>query len=380
MALMEPGDGTLNASDAGRIHLAILGDDAQAEKVETLLARVGLPSVTLSASDLAEGRLTQLPGFGVLVLNEGSWRALRTARRGLREEFGAVHLPILVLLDSATDPLALGDDLDRVDAWVSGHASDAELAARILQLARTSTPSSPGPAPSPTGEAERAPGLALEPRFLEFLVHDLRTPLNVMRLSLRLLAKAGKKDDPETTDDLEMIEQNVKKIETMLSTLCDYLRLFDPTAPTHRLEVSPSWLLEECLDGRSSREGRVILEEASPDPGRVTLDLALARLALTHALANAVGASNGTPVRVRLKGEDGLCRIEIAVQQPPPPTVKSGTLSTEFERFLSNPRERRGLDLAIVAKICERFAGSARLEVQEGGGSLLVLDWPAHRP
>ena len=150
--------------------------------------------------------------------------------------------------------------------------------------------------------------------------------------------------------------------------------------PTNRVEFNPARLLEELLDKRAPGEPRVLLEAASTEPGRVTLDPSLAREALAHALANAVTASGDAPVRVRyLEGNDGFCRIAFTVDQAPPPTVAPGPLSAEFERFLSNAKERRGLDLAIVAKICERFGGSARLEVQEGRGSVLILDWPVHR-
>jgi len=38
--------------------------------------------------------------------------------------------------------------------------------------------------------------------------------------------------------------------------------------------------------------------------------------------------------------------------------------------------DRLGLDLAIVARVTELFGGTARLEVEDGRGSTIVLDWP----
>jgi hypothetical protein len=38
------------------------------------------------------------------------------------------------------------------------------------------------------------------------------------------------------------------------------------------------------------------------------------------------------------------------------------------------------MDLAIAAKVSELFGGSARLDVVEGQGSTIVLDWPARVP
>ena len=38
--------------------------------------------------------------------------------------------------------------------------------------------------------------------------------------------------------------------------------------------------------------------------------------------------------------------------------------------------ERRGLDLAIAARVTELFGGTARLEVEPGQRSALILEWP----
>jgi signal transduction histidine kinase len=35
------------------------------------------------------------------------------------------------------------------------------------------------------------------------------------------------------------------------------------------------------------------------------------------------------------------------------------------------------MDLAIVARITELFGGTARLDLVEGHGTVVVLDWPA---
>jgi K+-sensing histidine kinase KdpD len=245
---------------------------------------------------------------------------------------------------------------------------------------RTGKPSSPASTPAAVSETACAPGLVLQPEFLELLVHDLRTPLNVMTLSLRLLNKAVPKNDRETHGDLGLIEQNVKNIEAMLAALCDYMQLFHPGAPMDRTEFSPARVVEEILDARPSQEPRVILEAGSLDTGRLALDRTLARMAIAHGLSNAVAAAGDSPVRIRLAGQADVCRIEIAVDQPPPSTVKPGALSaSEFERFLGNVKERRGIDLGIVAKVSERFGGSARLEVQDGRASLLILEWPRER-
>ncbi len=47
-----------------------------------------------------------------------------------------------------------------------------------------------------------------------------------------------------------------------------------------------------------------------------------------------------------------------------------------FERLCGTAAERRGMDLAIAARVSELFGGTARLEAVEQKGTTILLDWP----
>jgi hypothetical protein len=69
--------------------------------------------------------------------------------------------------------------------------------------------------------------------------------------------------------------------------------------------------------------------------------------------------------------------VEFVVDLPPPSTVMAMELRPDrFERLTGTAKERRGLDLAIAARISEMFGGSARLEVVRERSSTIILDWP----
>jgi hypothetical protein len=53
---------------------------------------------------------------------------------------------------------------------------------------------------------------------------------------------------------------------------------------------------------------------------------------------------------------------------------------TGFVRLCGSAAERRGMDLAITAKVTESFGGSARLDAEPGRRTTLVIDWPARLP
>ena len=113
-------------------------------------------------------------------------------------------------------------------------------------------------------------------------------------------------------------------------------------------------------------------------PPEVELDPAWVRLAVQHALNNALSASDNGPVDVTLDGSAGRLSVGLDVDRPPPPSVQSVALRPDvYERLFGIAQERRGLDLAIAARVSELFGGTARLDVLGDRGTRILLDWPA---
>jgi signal transduction histidine kinase len=101
-------------------------------------------------------------------------------------------------------------------------------------------------------------------------------------------------------------------------------------------------------------------------------------MAIEYALINANAAAQESPIRLTLRGDPDRWIVEVSVDRPPPSSVTSVQLRSQvFERLCGSAAERRGMDLAIAARITELFGGSARLEVVDGRGTTLILDWPA---
>jgi signal transduction histidine kinase len=214
------------------------------------------------------------------------------------------------------------------------------------------------------------------------IVHDLRTPLNVIGLSLRMIEQAVPRNDPELEEDLRFVNENFKQIERMLAQLSDYFRLYEVAAPGPLAEFSPSRLLSELVEDRVERPGaRPVSLRLDVDPScppEAELNQVRARMALLYALTNAAAAADGSgTVRVSARGGPDRWITEIAVDHPPPPSVRPVALrGDQFERLCGTAPERRGMDLAIAARVSELFGGSARLDVAEGRGTTIVLDWP----
>jgi signal transduction histidine kinase len=298
---------------------------------------------------------------------------------GRLAEFRAVArdlgTPILGVVAAGTDLGAWIKEAEDVDDWFVRGSSPDELSARVdrLLLRRPEAPppvSAPHPAESP-----------IDARFSALVVHDLRTPLNVIGLSLRMIEQVLPREDPEVEEDLRFIYENFRQIERMLSQLSDYARLFDGGLKLSVSEFDPRRLVDELLENRVSRPGLklspVRLDVQRTCPPEASLDQVRARMAIEYALINADGAAHDDPIRLTLRGGPHRWIIEVAIDRPPPSSVGSFQLRPQlFERLCGNAAERRGMDLAIAARISDLFGGTARLDVVEGRGTTLILDWP----
>jgi signal transduction histidine kinase len=326
------------------------------------------------------------PGLLVVAPSPGSSGPERACGPGAELRAAARELGIPVL-----DVVSPGDDRDaggtlrpaeEADDWVVRGSSSEELAARVARLLRRPRTATPAPeaAPAPSTSAPLAP--PIDTRFSALVVHDLRTPLNVIGLSLHLLGPVLPRDDPEIEENLLSLHENFKQIERMLSQLSDYARLFEPRLQLQVSPFDPRRLVDELLENRHARPGQrrspVRLDVQTSCPVEAALDQGRARLAIEYALLNAGAAAQDGSIRLTLRGGPQRWIIEVSVDRPPPSSVHSVELRPQvFERLCGTAAERRGIDLAIAARVSELFGGTARLDVVAGRGSTIVLDWPA---
>lgn len=225
----------------------------------------------------------------------------------------------------------------------------------------------------------------LDTQLIALIVHDLRNPLNAIGMALHMIEGEIPEGAHDLRQDVAMIAESSRSLRRMLKILSDYNGLLTSDPTGSRQEFDPRRLitdtvqdLSESSEGDGARIHVEILDSAPPvaetDAGRV-------RLALAHALGNAVEAAHGAEVRVTVSGEGGRWLTRIASESPPAETVQPGPLRFDQpHRLIGNALERRGLELAIVARVTSLIGGAAAMEVEPGLRSSLVLDWPTHPP
>lgn len=308
----------------------------------------------------------------VLILQDpaGAESGLIPLRRAARHR----NIPILEVIAEGDSPPELTDGSLEADDVVYAARASVELPARVSRLLRRAEHAC---------EAERrsSSGPLSDPRFTSMIVHDLRTPLNVIGLSLRMVSQTVSTGDPDLEEDLRFIDENLKQIERMLAQLSDYCRLFDNDPPLMASEFSPRRLVSDLTDRRASRIGTKVapvqLRILDSCPDEASLDQQRVVAAIQHGIANAAAAAGDGIITVTLGGAPDRWVTEILINRPAPPSVVSQSLRPRsFERLCGTVADRRGLELAIVARITELFNGSARLEVHEDRSTSIILDWP----
>jgi len=346
----------------------VFDQDAQrAASIVDTLASIGLTCTQVNHGHDALAALRRDgPAVAVVVGGDVTFPGLPAAAR-------SAGIATLAVMEVMSDPGAMAASVRGYDAWASLDGPVAEIAARVAGLIDQRENQA-----KPT--ARSGPPL-LDARFLGLVVHDLRTPLNVIVLALGTIAHSVPRRTAEFNEDLMYLSDNTRQIEKMLVLLGDYCRLLEADSDLSPTEFNPRRYLTDFLEDHMERSGvdptPVRLELSDSCPREVCLDQARVGLALRHALSNTMAAAGDSPVRLRASGKPGRLVIEMILDKPPAETVSSMELKApSFERLVGVAAERRGLDLAIATRVTELFGGTARLEIEPGLRSILNLEWP----
>ncbi|MDB5861911.1 MAG: putative histidine kinase, classic [Ramlibacter sp.] len=224
----------------------------------------------------------------------------------------------------------------------------------------------------------------LKSRFLAYMSHEFRTPINSIRSIARLLI--DRVDGPLTEEQakqVDFIQQNATEFAEMVDDLLDLAKV-----EAGRVEISPAWF--EMVDLFSALRGMFkpvltnpavnLVFEPPPDiPKLYTDDRKLSQI-LRNFISNALKFTVKGEVRVsaRLEGPDHVTfsvsdtGIGIAPEY-------LGSIFQDFAQVRS-PVQRRlrgtGLGLSLSKKLAELLGGTVQLASEPGKGSVFSVTIP----
>jgi two-component system sensor histidine kinase HydH len=283
--------------------------------------------------------------------------------RGLRR---TIH-QFLVRVQGASD--LLGQELPAVE-WDSagGRPGDGadDLVLRVEQVVQKLH--------QREREVRRAERLAALGQLAAGVAHEVRNPL----AAVILLVETGRRDPAAgglTDEDLDLIEQELHRIERSLRGFLDYAR---PPRP----EPTDCDLADVVRDAAALTRARaeqqlVIVRLVLPrDPVPLHADPQQLRQVILNLVLNALDVMpGGGEVSVSLAQTDHRY-VELIVADRGP-GISAQVLPRLFEPFVSGKDTGLGLGLVISKRIVEDHGGTIRGENRPGGGAAFVVRLPA---
>jgi len=363
-----------------------------------LLAREPKPGRALAAVDDGiydvEGPVDLGPrGKGAVALGFRTARLEERLRDAAGEGIGAGVASLLALALSAwLLGMIAGERVERVVGRIEALSADPERfrplradglgGAEVGRLAEAFNRMGA----SLKAETARRRQLEAEKRELSaMLVHDLKTPLTVIRSGIALLSETAPRKDGrrEHARTFELLEMSTARLQRMVEDVLQLAKLEESSALQQLDVVDMAALAAACAkdfaliaaDRKQTLALRLSDEAAPPVLG----DPALLRRVLDNLVHNAVEHTpSGGTVTVGVRPRDGGVLVEVADSGPGVPAEARADV---FRKFFQKDVKRHvgnvGLGLALCEKVVSRHGGTIAVGDAEPKGARFYFTLPA---
>jgi two-component system CheB/CheR fusion protein len=345
--------------------------------------------------DAAEYRRLIADSSEPMLVADGDGTVLMASRRAL-DLFGYGAGEILgtrieMLLDpSAAKPLADGSEnpswelhgrrKDGAVFLVGMRASRVEHSRQLtIVVLRDLTPESPREEELRIARDRAAAESRTKSKFLATASHDLRQPLQTMRLLNQSLTDAI--ETPELRELLDHQAHAIGAMGDLLNALLDISKL-EAGMVTAQLADMDLGALFTALDGEfaplAAARGLAFVAEPGAPPARS--DPVLLGQILRNLIGNAIKFTESGTVRLSATGDGARVRVVVADTGAGIPPDHIPRLGEEFYRV---PRadgrtiDGFGLGLSIVHRLAELVGANVNIESEQGRGTRVAVELPA---
>jgi signal transduction histidine kinase len=362
-----------------------LTQPAPREAAPTLLVFLRDPGLRIQVKTLLERAYTLIPAADVTALGQ----TLRTTPvaavlmdfnaavvRALRSRYSRADLPILVLSPGAgsaavVEALDTGANdclTDMPEPEVFRARVSAQVAIQRRQTAQRQV----------IQHLRKA--YDTKDRCLRIAIHDLKNPLNNLRLASYFL-RTTVPDDPATGEALRAIDESILGMSDLITT---YLE-------TASLEQGKTELNLEAVDLDTTFWAVMAQHQTVADRKQVTLRLGAidgtvqadrGRLMqiIGNLVSNAIKYSDpGGMVTLSSQVNGDHARIQVADEGPGIPNDERAVLFEPFSKLSPRPtagESSTGLGLWIVSELAKLHHGRAGVDCPPSGGSIFWVDLP----
>ena len=225
--------------------------------------------------------------------------------------------------------------------------------------------------------------------ILEIVAHDLRNPLNLVKVGTGLLARQarkGKEGEAPTLDADKVMalvgsfQVAVRRMERLISDLLDLGAMDQNELRLSRGPAEANKLVDEVLIEMHAMADEKGVELTSERPGKnlvVDCDRDRVIQVLENLIANAIKFTPaGKKVTVRLVESGPEVRFEIADEGPGIPDDVLPHIFDTFYRAKTSGGRGLGLGLSIALGLVRAHRGAIWAESEKGRGATFVFTMP----
>jgi signal transduction histidine kinase len=215
-------------------------------------------------------------------------------------------------------------------------------------------------------ELRRHDRLAALGKVVAGVAHEIRNPLNSMRLTLELLARRARKG-VASPEEVEAAVREIDRLDLILKRLLAFGRpSLDDRTPQDLLPV-----LERSIrmvqEQSQSREVNLALDKSTPGPFVADIDATQIQQVLINLLLNAMEASPAeSTVRIAVGATEKAVHVLVEDSGPGvPPDIAPHI----FDAFFTTRPDGTGLGLSVSREIAVNHGGNLELEETRGGAT-----------
>jgi two-component system sensor histidine kinase HydH len=205
-----------------------------------------------------------------------------------------------------------------------------------------------------------------------YVSHEIKNPLMVIGGLAQQVAR-HLAEDPGTQEKLHIIQTEVKRLESFLGDLRDFLRPAQPNKqPVNLNEVIQN--VEALMSDAVGEKGVALEDQLAPELPPVEADPNQIKQVLVNLVKNAVEATEGRgKILLSTGAKDG--QVWFAVQDTGK-GMSEDILAKIFNPFYTTKDKGTGLGLAVINKIIVDHHGSITVDSQTGTGSTFTVKLP----
>jgi len=225
-------------------------------------------------------------------------------------------------------------------------------------------------------EALRTQQMATLAQLATGVAHEIRNPLTSIKMLIQVnLASFAKAGLP--TDDLELVEQEIRRMERSVNSLLDYAR----PEKSESTEFSVQSVLRrtsQLISGRCQSQNVQLSVDAPTEPLNLIGDSAQIQQLLLNLSLNALDAMpDGGKLDIVVSSKNSIIEIDV---RDTGPGIESSMLAQLFTPFATTKPNGVGLGLGICRRIAEAHHGTLSGTNLPAGGAEFLLTLPIALP